>query len=81
MKLFAVVYTTNDDPDTPRLDQAWDGEVGELNPEGLRHGLGLTLMEASTHSAAVVVVEIPDEQLLPQLRRAAPLMRGAVIPE
>jgi hypothetical protein len=80
VRFLAIVRTTLDEPDRPILDDAWDVEIAEANPAGIRQSLADALGDAATDQAAVVVVEVADEVLLAQLERAAPTVSGRVGP-
>lgn len=77
--IYAIVYVTRDDPHTPRLDHAWDGEMGEINPEGVSQALADTIMDLTTRRACLVPIEVPDEALLQRLDSATALQ--GTVPE
>lgn len=78
MKIRAIVYTTDDAPRTPRLEDAWDETTAAVNPEGVRHDLADVLMQTDTHRAVVVTIDVPDAALLARLDLAEPTVPGTL---
>jgi hypothetical protein len=82
VKLYAIVTTTRDKPDQPRLYEAYDAaEVGD-NPMGIdspaRSGLAEALHEPQILAARIVTIELDDEALLAELRSTTPTIGGIV---
>lgn len=82
MKFYAVVKTTTDAPYRPVLDDSWDATLVDDHPVGmtaLQRSLAEALTDADTIHAAIVSIEVPDEQLRLHLG-AMPLVVGVVSP-
>lgn len=86
MRIRAVVFTTTNAQDTPRLDQAWDLETAEDHTEAVHQALADVLtsdtthhiLSDTTHRAALVDIEVPDDRLLQLLDRPAMTVLGVV---
>ncbi|SEB43767.1 hypothetical protein SAMN04489727_1741 [Amycolatopsis tolypomycina] len=86
MRIRAIVFTTVNAKDKPQLDQAWDYEAAKGNIEAVRQALTDVLMAGTatyesnaTYRAAIVDIEVPDDQLLRLLNYATPTVPGAVV--
>jgi hypothetical protein len=87
MKLYAVVTTDTDTPDKPELIAAWPARWIDSEPSPPRdldeNGdpwscLDMARGDPSTLAAAIVTIDVPDDQLLPLLTPAAPTVTGTV---
>ncbi|WP_329073497.1 hypothetical protein [Amycolatopsis sp. NBC_01480] len=85
MKLYAVVTTDRDTPDEPELIAAWPARWIDDEPSPPRdldeNGdpwscLDMARGDPSTLAAAIVAIDIPDDQLLPLLTPAVPTVTG-----
>jgi hypothetical protein len=84
MKLYATVATYTDAPDKPELIAAWparwiDGNPSpsELDENGdPQSSLDMLRGDPATLAAAVIVIDVPDDQLLPLLTPVIPTVTG-----
>ena len=77
MQIHAVIATQSDAPGTPLLHFAEDADAVALEPGGVRFALGTALQDETFGRAAVVVIEMDDDQLLRALDQAAlPVIEG-----
>ena len=76
MRMYALVYTTLDAPDTPKLEEAWDSEVYGTDPSIANQQLSDLVGEG--HNARVVTVDVPDEALLWRLNDEPNPIAGTV---
>lgn len=85
MKLYAVVATDTDAPDKPELIAAWPARWIDDQPSPPRdldeNGdpwscLDVTRGDPATLAAAIVTVDVPDDQLLALLSPVVPTVHG-----
>lgn len=78
MLLHAIVYTTHDQPNTPRLAAAEDAAAVDANPDALHQGIADLLLDEHTRRVSVVNVEVSDDVVLGHLDGAPPAVAGTV---
>lgn len=78
MRFYALVITNVITPDQPFLVDAWDAAMVEANPAGWRLAVAQNMIGEDVHAAAELVIELPTEAVLEELRRA-PLTLNAEI--
>ncbi|WP_372672960.1 hypothetical protein [Amycolatopsis kentuckyensis] len=76
MRIRAVVFTTHDAPNVPRLQDAWDRATALDEGQSVHQVLADVLADDSTHHAEVVDLNVPDDLLLPLLQRPTPEVPG-----
>ena len=76
MRFYVLAVTTSDSPDTPTLADSWPVPLIEDNgihgPVMLNRALSEAYAKPDTLTAGVIVVEIPDETVLPKLAPLQP---------
>jgi hypothetical protein len=65
VKIHALIAAEPDSPDRPYLVDAWDDAMVQANPQGWRDACAEE--RGGAHATAAVVIDVPDEQLLPLL--------------
>lgn len=65
MRFYAIIGAEVGAPDKPYLIDAWPEAMVETNPDGWRQAI--TDEQIGRHHSTAVVIEVPDEQLLPLL--------------
>lgn len=81
MKIYAIVATTADAPDRPRLHAAFGADMVDDNPAGeaaVRSGLAEALNDPDILAARIVAAELDDDALMAELRRVPPTIGGVV---
>lgn len=77
MRIHALVVTTAETPDQPSLIDAWDAVAVEDSPEGWRTVVnevgGLHVL-----SAAEIVIDVPHDAIMAELRREPPTVQANI---
>jgi hypothetical protein len=79
LRLPMIVYTVGETPTVLRVECVLDDAVA-ADPELLRSNLAQALSVPGTLRAGMVVVEVPDEALLPLLSGGMPSVAPPTVP-